>query len=138
MRAALDLVLLLRFRAFLVSRRSFHDHFLLLKLAGRLWLMLIRTMPSKRNQRLLQLFGADPREHGWQFLEQGPCLYVIFPFPVTVSAYGPLFYLGETVNFRRRMNAHMLRLLAADGAHSSLFTRLSVTVVIPELNCLLP
>lgn len=116
MRAALDLVLLLRFRVFLVSRRSLHDHFLLLKLAGSLWLMLIRTMPSKRNQRLLRLFGADPWEHGWQFLEQGPCLYVIFPFPVRVSVFGPLFYVGETVNFRRRMNEHMLRLLAADGA----------------------
>ena len=116
MRAALDVILLLRFRVFLVSRRSWNDQFLLLNLAGSLWLMLLQTVPSKRILRLLRLFGTDPWVFGWQRLEQAPCLYVIFPYPVQCSCHGPLFYVGETILFRRRMVEHFLRIIAHDGA----------------------
>ena len=116
LRAALDVILLLRFRVFLVSRRSWNDQFLLLNLAGSLWLMLLQTVPSKRILRLLRLFGTDPWVFGWQRLEQAPCLYVIFPYPVQCSCHGPLFYVGETILFRRRMVEHFLRIIAHDGA----------------------
>lgn len=53
---------------------------------------------------------------GWQRLEQAPCLYVIFPYPVQCSRHGPLFYIGETILFRRRMVEHFLRIIAHDGA----------------------
>ena len=92
LRAALDLVLLFTvFVCFLFSRRSLHDHFLLLKLAGSLWLMLIRTMPSKRKPAVVAVVLVQIRgEHGWQFLEQGPCFvcdisFFLFVFSVWTS-----------------------------------------------------
>lgn len=78
--------------------------------------MLLQCVPSKRNIRLLRLFGKDPWVHGWQNLCQRPCLYIIFPFPLRMSPHGPAFYVGETVHFRRRMVEHILRIAAPDGA----------------------
>ena len=66
--------------------------------------------------RLLKLIGSDPWAHGWQLLHQSPCLYIIFPYPLRCSRFGPLFYIGETTSFRRRMVEHLLRLIAQDGA----------------------
>lgn len=78
--------------------------------------MLLQVLPSRRNVRLLKLIGSDPWAHGWQLLHQSPCLYIIFPYPLRCSRFGPLFYIGETTSFRRRMVEHLLRLIAQDGA----------------------
>ena len=139
LRVALDLVLLLRFRVFCASRFSWDLHLDLLKLAGSLWLMCLQSVSSRRNLRLLKLIGRDPWEHGWLYLEQVPCLYLIFPFPLRHSSLGPLIYVGETINFGRRMREHALRIICRDGAtQQPFFTRWSGTVVMIVLSCLPP
>ena len=138
LRAALDVILLLRFRVFLVSRRSWNDQFLLLNLVGSLWLMLLQTVPSKRNLRLLRLFGTDPWVFGWQRLEQAPCLYVIFPYPVQCSCHGPLFYVDETILFRRRMLSIFFVSLPMMVRPSNHSIRLSGATVPKGLSCLPP
>ena len=123
MRCALDVVLLLRLRIFHQERRRWHDLSYLIMLAGSLWLMFLQARSTRRSQLLLDLIGRDPWLLGWEALWQTPCVYLVFPFPVRTALHGLLFYVGETVCFRRRFLEHVLRLLDPAGFTQQPFYR---------------
>ena len=54
---------------------------------------------------------------------RSPCLYWVFPFPMTMGKHGPLLYAGETENFSRRFTEHLSRLLDCDGFKQQPFYR---------------
>ena len=85
LRAAQDVILLLRFRVFSVKRNAWDDHTLLLQLAASLWRILLQSNLTRRSQFLLRKFGDDPRVLGWQHLWCLPCIYVILQYPLRLS-----------------------------------------------------
>ena len=89
---------------------------LLLRLAGSIWLLRLQASDSSFSRRLLDYIGVSPWQLGWDRLWQAPCIYWCCFLHRTRSPYGPLIYVGETDCMPRRVQEHIIRLCAVNGA----------------------
>ena len=89
---------------------------LLLRLGGSLWLGLLLSRYSRRDQYLLSIIGLDPWTLGWHHLWHGASLYWDVRTRMARSRFGPLIYVGESEFSARRIIEHISRILRPFGA----------------------
>ena len=87
-----------------------------MRLCGSLFLMYLQSSGTRCAAKLLMHVGFEPWRLGWDRLWSGAGLYWITRARVPRSSVGPLVYVGETMDMRRRCYEHIARILSPFGS----------------------